>query len=936
MINGMRPAPIRMMGLSSGMDTDMIIQQMMRVHQFRIDQRSRQRTMIQWRKETHNSIADEIRNFQRQFLSLTESATTLRHSSAFVATRANVTAGSPQLRNAVTISTLAGSTTGSIQINHVASLARNAAIQSSTRVSHAAGGMNPAHSLQDIRFAGNQTIDFGTAHASFTLSDEDVRLERRVDNGVTHHYLDGERLNFNTAYLTPNAGGSFTVTRVENNNTAAGQPSHTFEISLNRDDDSDVVAVLGDNIYDRDANGNIRTNAQGQNIVLGREVRFFANDAARIAWEQSNDDPDNQPIQHGRITDFNTAVVNRGGNEHMLHEVAGRFYVDGDFTAAGRHFVNYDPIQFSINGRNVELTAHMTVNQMIAAFNTAGAGGDADTGFTLRFDRLADRFILESRTVNGQLNIQQHGGGAPLDPTSNEARTLALFGLGSFEGNDNHAAISRTEQSDAQLAWVYIDRQGWVSSATNTFDHLGLRITLNAVTTPINLKSELVNDEIQRMMNSTNPADLDFITPLVEAEIARLREERVESILAARVDYHATPLVGDEIDRLRAEAVLARVRVLVRPEFDQYVEDGGTSTIDEFIFNPDNATIVNPHFLAAEAAQTTADTPAVLTARADQALANMRALIRADGALMNAERANAASIEEADYAINSVHVEAIARENVSNMAVVREQAARNVINDELGVSPPPPTAAEGGPLIVNVERDTEQLFNRIVAMVEAYNAFIGRVEGLLRERQTAAQRAYRPLLPDEMRDMSERDIERWNEVARHGHIRGDHGLTNLTNTLREDLLRRVRDAGLSPQAIGLRTGSFFDGTGGQIIINETDLRNAIQNDPDAVQAIFTSNPGGEMPRSGLASERGWLHVMNERMTDFLRTNGTSQQTIRNLERAYERHNEQINTMMDRMWREEERLFRQFAAMESALTRLHNQGDWMQAMMSAWN
>ena len=155
MIGGVRPAPIRMMGLSSGMDTDMIIQQMMRVHQFRIDQRTRQGTLIQWRKETHNEIAEKLRNFQNTFLNINaNSATTLRHSAAFVATRANILSGSQALRNAVTVSTTAGIQPGNMRIDRVATLARNARIQGANRISHAAGGINPAQSLQAALFAG--------------------------------------------------------------------------------------------------------------------------------------------------------------------------------------------------------------------------------------------------------------------------------------------------------------------------------------------------------------------------------------------------------------------------------------------------------------------------------------------------------------------------------------------------------------------------------------------------------------------------------------------------------------------------------------------------------------------------------------------------------------------------------------------------------------
>ena len=72
MINPMqRSGPVRMMGMSSGMDTDFIVQQTLRMHQFRIDNKIRQRTLIEWRQQTHNSIRDQLSDFRSSLLSMT-------------------------------------------------------------------------------------------------------------------------------------------------------------------------------------------------------------------------------------------------------------------------------------------------------------------------------------------------------------------------------------------------------------------------------------------------------------------------------------------------------------------------------------------------------------------------------------------------------------------------------------------------------------------------------------------------------------------------------------------------------------------------------------------------------------------------------------------------------------------------------------------------
>ena len=109
-INGInRAAPLRMMGLSSGMDTDFIIQQTMRLHQLKIDQRMRARTLIDWRLQEHNKIRDDIRSFRSTFFN----SNALWSMNSYNTHKATVTGTNT---SAVTIRTNAQSTLGDFSI----------------------------------------------------------------------------------------------------------------------------------------------------------------------------------------------------------------------------------------------------------------------------------------------------------------------------------------------------------------------------------------------------------------------------------------------------------------------------------------------------------------------------------------------------------------------------------------------------------------------------------------------------------------------------------------------------------------------------------------------------------------------------------------------------------------------------------------------------
>jgi flagellar capping protein FliD len=75
---------------------------------------------------------------------------------------------------------------------------------------------------------------------------------------------------------------------------------------------------------------------------------------------------------------------------------------------------------------------------------------------------------------------------------------------------------------------------------------------------------------------------------------------------------------------------------------------------------------------------------------------------------------------------------------------------------------------------------------------------------------------------------------------------------------------------------------------------------------------------------------GLMHKIDGLMRDYVNVSQTT--STRNLERSLQNINEQIERMEARMFAEEDRLYRVFAQMESAMQRLQQQGNWFNAML----
>jgi len=235
-------------------------------------------------------------------------------------------------------------------------------------------------------------------------------------------------------------------------------------------------------------------------------------------------------------------------------------------------------------------------------------------------------------------------------------------------------------------------------------------------------------------------------------------------------------------------------------------------------------------------------------------------------------------------------------------------------------------SAEDGETTVTFSRDAEPAMNRIKEFIDSYNSIIRRLEGLLTERKSSSEVGYKPLTDEEKQGMTDKQIEEWEAIARKGLLRNDQGIQNLVTSLRRSFFDSIEGAGLSPAQIGLTTGSYFDGTGGQIMIDDEKLRAALESDPDKVADIFIKIDSSTGTTRGV----GLLHKIDGLMRDYVNT--TQSISVKNLEDSLKRANEQIQRMQERMFNEEDRLYKVFASMESAMQKLNQQGGWFNAML----
>ncbi|WP_238343481.1 flagellar filament capping protein FliD [Gracilibacillus saliphilus] len=236
--------------------------------------------------------------------------------------------------------------------------------------------------------------------------------------------------------------------------------------------------------------------------------------------------------------------------------------------------------------------------------------------------------------------------------------------------------------------------------------------------------------------------------------------------------------------------------------------------------------------------------------------------------------------------------------------------------------------ADEGPVSVNVSNDTEAVYDNIKEFVDTYNTLIDTINSKVNEEY---YRDYDPLTDDQRASLSEKQQEDWEEMAKSGLLRRDSILQSGLSSMRTDFYTPVNNDTSSVYnhlaEIGITTTSnYLDG--GKLEINESKLKEALEEDPDAVETLFRGS-GEEY------GEQGIMHRLTDTVNNTMdriteragRATTTNQQfTIgRNLDDV----NKQIQKFEDRLTQVENRYWRQFTAMEKAMQQYNQQAMYMQ-------
>jgi flagellar hook-associated protein 2 len=328
-ISGMINSRLRLIGISSGLDTDSIVQQLMRVERMKVDKVTQDRQLLEWKRDDYRSIINLLRGFKDQFFNVLKPASYMFSPNNYK--KYNITSTDSSVVTAVGTSTAAvGSHTVIVQKLATADEALSTgkvtrALQSKEVITTGADSdvVNASGKKINITLDGvTREITMGSYTESTTVEDLALDLQEKINTAFGGGKIlvteSGGKITFDTT------GGASRLTLVKGSTDDGLSYLHFDSGASNRINISEKLESLAlkfSNGLTFDDNGNLTFSINSKNFTFSKSTTLLdmmstingdSDAKVNIMYDESTDKFKITAKQLG--TGDNIKITQSGGN----------------------------------------------------------------------------------------------------------------------------------------------------------------------------------------------------------------------------------------------------------------------------------------------------------------------------------------------------------------------------------------------------------------------------------------------------------------------------------------------------------------------------------------------------------------------------------------------------------------------------------------------
>jgi flagellar hook-associated protein 2 len=229
---------------------------------------------------------------------------------------------------------------------------------------------------------------------------------------------------------------------------------------------------------------------------------------------------------------------------------------------------------------------------------------------------------------------------------------------------------------------------------------------------------------------------------------------------------------------------------------------------------------------------------------------------------------------------------------------------------------------------LSVSSNTQEVYDMVKNFIKTYNELLTEMND---SYSAASSRGYDPLTDEEKESMSDTQIEQWEDKIKASLLRRDDTLSSLISTVRTSMSESVTVDGkkYSLSSFGITSANYSEK--GKLHINgdaddslvsakENDLMTALTEDPDTVMKVF--NELGSKLYSSLT----------DKMSSTTLRSALTFYNDKEMAKTVTNYKEDLTELEDKLQDMEDRYYKQFAAMETAMSKMNSQSSSLASML----
>ena len=907
-------------GLASGLDTEGMIENLVKGYQTKINTLNQKVTKTEWKQDAYRSIIQKMVGFSSKYTSYT-SSTNLMSASFF--NSAVKVAAQGLYADKVTAS---GKTSSDIVLNSVKQLAAAAQYRTGSNLKAGDGRSIEAEAGVDLKgkttlgsLSGSLTLTYGSNN--ITLSFDEVADKEALEEIKSKYKADNNRNMSETEALAALINQKLEGQKISFSGGTSADAKDRIEV---RADGNTITFAdksnAGNSVYLSGASGNVE-NALGLDLENAKEDKPAA---IKLNYDFST----TKEVNNAVYLSEKTMNLSLDGSTRQIKlpkitgsESAGYKIVDNDGKALDYTAENYtkvlnDSLSKAFKGK-VTVENKGTDGELKLRFNVQ-EGSDliinTDVGETLGIGRSATSYMNTSKTLEDLLGKDKLEGLTPAkDKNGKEQVDDKGNKLYEFKIND---VVIGNYSKDTKLSDIMSDINSNKEAGVKvSYSQTTKNFTFTAKETGADSEIKINGGLAEAMFGSTEVPDnsggsfaesygvkwlqdgesakFTFSIPEVGShEFSITKDTSIEDVVnklnKSLIDQNHSFSYNKFTGQIEAKdrESGAKLELKITDMYD-----------DEVSFDESKAPAIN--YTPGRDAEFT---------------------VTVNGETINMKRAS-----------NSVNIDGL----TINM--------HDTFDGSVDKEGKPSVDSAGKPtnsVTFKTSTDSDKIVEAIKTMIEDYNTMMTEIKAAYStmpyQKSNGSFANYEPLTEDDRAGMSESAIERYEEKAKQGILFGDRTLSTLYDKMR-NIFSPAGEDGAFLRAMGISTSfSISDGTQA-VTLDEDKLRAMLDSDPDRVAEVFTKTSGTGGVMQNLKTQLdNYAKTTGEPKGILIQQAGSPLSSLSLMNNSWQKqidnYNTQIEKWQDKLSSQVDRYTQQFSRLEQLINQMNSQSSTLAGLM----